>query len=278
MRSRNLPLVVGALLLIAVAGATLVETVWGRDAETRVDVAQRLQPPSRAHPWGTDDLGRDLLVRVLAGGRIALEVGAVAVGLGAAVGVPLGLVGARIRGWPSGVLAYTMDALMAFPAILLAPAMIAALGPGHVQAMVAIGLVLVPAFWRLARAQALVVWTREFVEAARALGAAEGRLLIRHVLPHVIPVLLVQATTAFSGAILSEASLSFLGLGSQPPTPSWGRMLQEATAALGVAPWMALFPGLALGVTVLGVNLLGDGVRDALDPQMRRVLPPGSIV
>src|SRR5579884_4173530 len=207
MRSRNLPLVVGALLLVAVAGATLVETVSERDAETRVDVAQRLQPPSRAHPWGTDDLGRDVLVRVLAGGRIALAVGTVAVGLGATAGVPLG-----------------------------------------------------------------------FVEAARALGAAEGRLLVRHVLPHVIPVLLVQATTAFSGAILSEASLSFLGLGSQPPTPSWGRMLQEATAALGVAPWMALFPGLALGVTVLGVNLLGDGVRDALDPQMRRVLPPGSIV
>src|SRR5579875_3631882 len=216
MRSRNLTLVVGALLLVAVAGATLVETVSERDAETRVDVAQRLQPPSRAHPWGTDDLGRDVLVRVLAGGRIALEVGTVAVGLGATAGVPLGLVAARIRGWPSGVVAYTMDALMAFPAILLALAMIAALGPGHVQAMVAIGLVLVPAFWRLARAQALVVWNRE------VLGAAEGRLLVRHVLPHVIPVLLVQATTAFSGAILSEASLSFLGLGSQPPTPSWG--------------------------------------------------------
>lgn len=269
---------VGSLLLGAVLGGVLLETAVGRGEETKVEVSQRLRPPSLRHVCGTDDLGRDVCVRVLAGGRIAVEVGVVAVTLGGVVGGGLGLVAAWTRGWPAIVLAHAMDGLMAFPAILLALTIVAVLGPGHIQAMGAIGVVLVPAFWRVTRAQALVVGSREFVEAARAVGATEVRVLRRHVLPHLVPVLLVQATTTFSGAILSEASLSFLGLGSQPPVPSWGRMLLEATHALAVAPWMAVSPGIALGVTVLGVNLLGDGMRDALDPYLRRAAPPETVV
>ncbi len=275
---RNLPLIAGAVLLTVVAGGVAFERGFGGGRSTRVAVAQRLEPPGPGHVFGTDDLGRDVFARVLAGGWVALEVGLVAVGIGAAAGVSLGVIGARTWGWAARALAGLMDGLMAFPAILLALAIVAVLGAGHLQAMVAIGIVLVPVFWRQTRAQVLVVEGREFVAAARGLGASEWRVLWRHVMPQVAPLLVIQATTTFSGAVLSEASLSFLGLGTQPPVPSWGRMLLEATRALGVAPWMAVFPGIALGVTVLGVNLLGDGLRDALDPQMRRAALSESVV
>jgi peptide/nickel transport system permease protein len=270
-RRANRPLVVGMALLAVILAGVLYEAMWGRGAATRVAVEQRLQPPGPAHIFGTDDLGRDLLSRVLGGGAVAFEVGVVAVGIGLAVGVSLALAAIRWGGWPALVLTQVMDGLMAFPAILLALAIVAVLGPGYVQAMIAIGIVLVPVFWRQTRAQALAIEVREFVAAARGLGATEGRVLWRHVMPQIAPLLVIQATTTFSGALLSEASLSFLGVGTQPPVPSWGRMLLEATRALAVAPWMAVFPGVALGVTVLGINLLGDGLRDALDPQLRRV-------
>ena len=271
VRRANRPLAVGIVLLAVVAGGVFYAMLWGRAAQTRVAVEIRLQPPTPAHPFGTDDLGRDILFRVLGGGAIAFQVGLVAVGIGLAAGVTLALAGARWRGWPARILGQVMDGLMAFPAILLALAIVAVLGSGYVQAMIAIGIVLVPVFWRQTRAQALAVETREFVTAARGLGATEGRVLWRHVMPQIAPLLVIQATTTFSGAVLSEASLSYLGVGTQPPVPSWGRMLLEATRALSIAPWMAVFPGLALGVTVLGINLLGDGLRDALDPQLRRV-------
>ena len=270
-RRRNLPLRAGGLLLAAVAAGVAYAALWGGGAGTRIDVVARLEPPGAAHLFGTDDLGRDVLARVLAGGVIALQVGLVAVGIGAVAGVTLGLATPRSGGVAARVVGGLMDGLMAFPAILLALAIVAVLGAGHVQAMIAIGIVLIPVFWRQTRAQALVVEGREFVTAARALGAGGARILWRHVLPHLAPLLVIEATTTFSGAVLSEASLSFLGLGTQPPVPSWGRMLLDATRALSVAPWMAIFPGVALGATVLGVNLLGDGLRDALDPQLRRV-------
>ena len=270
-RRANRALAFGIALLAIVLAGVLYEALWGGNADTRVAVEDRLAPPTRAHLFGTDDLGRDVLSRVLGGGAIAFEVGLVAVGIGLASGVSLALVCVRWRGWPAQTVAQVMNGLMAFPAILLALAIVAVLGPGYVQAMIAIGIVLVPVFWRQTRAQALGVVGREFVTAARGLGATEGRVLWRHVMPQIGPLLVIQATATFSGAVLSEASLSFLGVGTQPPVPSWGRMLLEATRALSIAPWMAVFPGVALGVTVLGINLLGDGLRDALDPQLRWV-------
>jgi len=273
MRSHraNRPLAVGMALLAVVIAGVLYAAMWGHGAETRVAVEIRLQPPTPAHPFGTDDLGRDLFFRVLGAGMIAFQVGLVAVGIGLAAGVTLALVAARWRGWWAHLLGRLMDGLMAFPAILLALAIVAVLGSGAVPAMIAIGIVLVPVFWRQTRAQALSIEGREFVTAARGLGATEGRVLMRHIMPQIAPLLVIQATTTFSGAVLSEASLSYLGVGTQPPVPSWGRMLLEATRALAIAPWMAVFPGLALALTVLGINLLGDGLRDALDPQLRRV-------
>jgi len=268
---QNGPLAVGTAILAIVLGGVLYQALWGGHAEIRIEIADRLQPPSPSHVFGTDDLGRDVLARVLGGGAIAFEVGLVAVGIGLGAGVSLALAAVGWRRWLARILGPVMDGLMAFPAILLALAIIAVLGTGYVQAMIAIGVGLVPVFWRQTRAQALVVETLEFVDAARGLGATDGRVLWRHILPQIAPLLVIQATTAFSGAVLSEAALSFLGVGTQPPVPSWGRMLLEATRALSVAPWMAVFPGIALGVTVLGINLLGDGLRDALDPQLRRV-------
>jgi len=268
---RNRALWAGLVLLGVVLVGVGYQVLWGGGADVRIAVQQRLEPPSATHAFGTDDLGRDVLARVLGGGAIAFQVGLVAVGIGLVGGTFLAMVAVRWRRWPARILGAVMDGLMAFPAILLALAIIAALGTGYVQAMIAIGIGLVPVFWRQTRAQALAVEGLEFVLAARALGATEARVLWRHVLPQIAPLLVIQATTTFSGAVLAEASLSFLGVGTQPPLPSWGRMLLDATRALGVAPWMAIFPGVALAVTVLGVNLFGDGLRDALDPQLRRL-------
>ncbi|HLN13069.1 MAG TPA: ABC transporter permease [bacterium] len=270
-RRRNRALWAGLVLLGVVLVGVGYQVLWGGGADVRIAVQQRLEPPSATHAFGTDDLGRDVLARVLGGGAIAFQVGLVAVGIGLVGGTFLAMVAVRWRRWPARILGAVMDGLMAFPAILLALAIIAALGTGYVQAMIAIGIGLVPVFWRQTRAQALAVEGLEFVLAARALGATEARVLWRHVLPQIAPLLVIQATTTFSGAVLAEASLSFLGVGTQPPLPSWGRMLLDATRALGVAPWMAIFPGVALAVTVLGVNLFGDGLRDALDPQLRRL-------
>jgi len=270
-RRRNRALWAGLVLLGVVLVGVGYQVLWGGGADVRIAVQQRLEPPSATHAFGTDDLGRDVLARVLGGGAIAFQVGLVAVGIGLVGGTFLAMIAVRWRRWPARILGAVMDGLMAFPAILLALAIIAALGTGYVQAMIAIGIGLVPVFWRQTRAQALAVEVLEFVLAARALGATEARVLWRHVLPQIAPLLVIQATTTFSGAVLAEASLSFLGVGTQPPLPSWGRMLLDATRALGVAPWMAIFPGVALAVTVLGVNLFGDGLRDALDPQLRRL-------
>lgn len=207
---------------------------------------------------------------MLYGGRVALVVGAVAVLIGAGIGVPLGLISGYRAGRLDAVLMRMVDGMMAFPALLLAITVVAALGPGHVQAMTAIGVVLIPIFARLARAQTLATRGQEFVLAARTLGATEARIVLLHILPNIAGPLLIQSTVAFSGAVLAEASLSYLGLGTQPPTPSWGGMLQEARDVLFVARWMAIWPGVAIAAAVLGFNLLGDGVRDLLDPRLGR--------
>lgn len=269
-RRLNLPLLVGGTLVAAVVLLSALAAVLAPYDPTALDPAGRLAPPGGAHRLGTDRLGRDVLSRVLYGGRVALAVGAVAVVIGGGAGVPIGLTAGYKAGRLDAIVMRLMDGLMAFPALLLAIMVIAALGPGHVQAMLAIGVVLIPVFARLARALALAVRNQEFVLAARALGVRESGIVRRHVLPNVIGPLLIQMTVAFSGAVLAEASLSYLGLGTQPPTPSWGGMLQEARDVLFVARWMAIWPGLAIVSAVLGLNLLGDGIRDLLDPRLQR--------
>lgn len=269
-RRRNLPLLVGGALVGLIATLAVLAPLLAPFDPTAIDPAGRLAPPGGAHPLGTDRLGRDLLSRVLYGGRVALVVGAVAVLIGAGIGVPLGLISGYRAGRLDAVLMRMVDGMMAFPALLLAITVVAALGPGHVQAMTAIGVVLIPIFARLARAQTLATRGQEFVLAARTLGATEARIVLLHILPNIAGPLVIQSTVAFSGAVLAEASLSYLGLGTQPPTPSWGGMLQEARDVLFVARWMAIWPGVAIAAAVLGLNLLGDGVRDMLDPRLRR--------
>lgn len=269
-RLRNLPLVTGGVLVAVIVALAALAPVLAPYDPTAIDPAGRLARPSGAHLLGTDRLGRDVLSRILHGGRVAVTVGTVAVVIGAGLGVPLGLASGYRAGRLDAVLMSVVNGMMAFPALLLAIVVVAALGPGHTQVMIAIGVVLIPIFARLARAQTLAIRAQEFVLAARALGAREFRIVAQHVLPNVAGPLLIQATVAFSGAVLAEASLSYLGLGTQPPTPSWGGMLQEARDVLYVAWWMAIWPGVAVASAVLGLNLLGDGVRDLLDPRLRR--------
>jgi peptide/nickel transport system permease protein len=269
-RRHNLPLIVGAALVAAIASSAAMAPLLSPADPTAISPAERLQPPGSRHLLGTDRLGRDVLSRILYGGRVAVIVGAVAVAIGAGAGVTVGLISGYNAGRTDAVLMRVVDGLMAFPTLLLAILVVAALGPGHIQTMAAIGVVLIPTFARLARAQALAARNLEFVVAARALGVRDAVILARHILPNVAGPLLVQTTVAFSGAVLAEASLSYLGLGTQPPTPSWGGMLQEARDVLFVGPWMAIWPGVAIAAAVLGWNLLGDGLRDLLDPRMRR--------
>lgn len=269
-RRYNLPLLVGGTLVVVIAVAGVLAPVLSPWDPTAIDPVNRLKAPGGGHPLGTDRLGRDVLSRILFGSRIAVVVGAVAVAIGAGTGVTVGLVSGYRAGRVDAFLMRVVDGLMAFPALLLAILVVAALGPGHVQTMTAIGIVLIPTFARLARAQALAARNQEFVIAARALGASDVVVVFRHVLPNIAGPLLVQSTVAFSGAVLAEASLSYLGLGTQPPTPSWGGMLQEARDVLFVGPWLAIYPGIAIAAAVLGWNLFGDGLRDLLDPRMRR--------
>jgi peptide/nickel transport system permease protein len=270
-RSRvNLPLLVGGALVALVGLSAVLAPVLSPRDPTAIEPAARLMRPGPGHPLGTDRLGRDVLSRILYGGRVAVTVGLVAVAVGAGTGVVVGLLSGYRAGGFDAILMRAVDGLMAFPALLLAIMVVAALGPGHVQTMLAIGVVLIPVFARLARAQTLVVRQQDFVLAARAMGATDPAILLAHVLPNIAGPLLIQTTVAFSGAVLAEASLSYLGLGTQPPTPSWGGMLQEARDVLFVGPWMAIWPGAAIAAAVLGWNLLGDGLRDLLDPRLRR--------
>lgn len=269
-RLRNLPLVSGSVLVGLILAVAALAPALAPFDPAAVDPAGRLAPPGDEHRLGTDRLGRDLFSRILYGSRVAVTVGTVAVAIGAGAGVPLGLISGYRAGGLDALVMSLLNGLMAFPALLLAILVVAALGPGHVQAMIAIGVVLIPIFARLARAQTLAIRAQEYVLAARALGARDLRIVIRHVLPNIAGPLLIQATVAFSGALLAEASLSYLGLGTQPPMPSWGGMLQEARDVLFVAWWAAVWPGVAIAAAVLGLNLLGDGVRDLLDPRLRR--------
>jgi peptide/nickel transport system permease protein len=232
-----------------------------------MSIAGRLAGPSPQHPFGTDQYGRDILSRVMLGTRTSIAVGVIAVGIGATVGVALGMLSGYAGGWIDEALMRLMDAVQGFPAILSALLFAAVFAPGLVVGMSAIGIAFVPAFARLTRAGFLAFREREFVLAARALGAGDARLIGRHILPNTVPPLIIQATTAFPVAILAEAGLAYLGLGTQPPYPSWGLMLKEAQNFLSLSPSYAVFPGGAIALTVLGLNLLGDGLRDLLDPR-----------
>ncbi len=227
------------------------------------------QAPSAAHWFGTDEIGRDVLSRVVWGTRASLLAGVVSVSISLAFGVPIGLAAGFVGGFVDGVISRLTDAFLACPFLILAIALAAFLGPNLTNAMIAIGISATPIFVRLTRAQVINVKVEDFIEAARALGNAPLRIALRHVLPNVLPPLIVQATLAIAAAVIAEASLSFLGLGQQPPAPSWGSMLNTAKNYVDNAPWMAVWPGLAIFVLVLAFNLLGDGLRDALDPRQR---------
>jgi peptide/nickel transport system permease protein len=229
----------------------------------------RLYPPNEYFLMGTDEFGRDILSRVIYGSRISLQVGVIAVGLALVLGSGLGLLAGYYGRWVDNVTMRAMDVLFAFPAILLAIAIMAMLGASITNAMIAIGIVYAPSFARLIRASVLSLKEREFVDAARVLGVSDAGILARHIVPNLLAPLIVQATFSFSTAILTEAALSFLGLGTPPPTPSWGTMLSASRRYVELAPWPAIFPGLAIMVVVLGFNLFGDGLRDVLDPRLR---------
>ncbi|MGP6172664.1 ABC transporter permease [Corynebacterium sp. A21] len=261
---------VGLALVALVVLAALLSLIWTPHDPVHVSPGHRLAGPSLEHLLGTDRFGRDVFSQILAGSQITLLVGLVAVGISALVGTPLGIWAGMRRGWVEAFLMRGSDLLLAFPALLLAIVAGAVFGASTVTAMVAIGIAGIPAFARVARSGTLQVMTRDYIAASRSAGRPSREIARRHVLPNIVGLLIVQASVAFALAILAEAALSFLGLGTPPPEPSWGRMLQSAQSSLGSAPQLALWPGLSIAVTVLGFNLLGDGLRDALDPKERR--------
>lgn len=271
--ARN-PLAIAAVVVLAglVFAALLAESIVPRDDIFTPDIANRLQAPSGEHWFGTDELGRDVFARVLAGAEVSLRVGAVAVGISLTAGVVVGLLAGYFGRWVDDTLMRVMDVLFAFPALLMAIAVLAILGAGSTNAMIAIGIVYTPIFARITRASVLSVREEVYVRAARSAGAGNVRIIVRHVLPNVTAPIIVQTSISLAFAILSEAALSFVGLGTQPPDPSWGRMLSEGRGFIEQAWWMAVFPGAAIFVTVLAFNVLGDALRDVLDPRQRSAM------
>ncbi len=267
---RHRSFLIGGLLTLAFLAMATLSLVWTPYGVAAIDVAGKLRPPSAAHWLGTDHFGRDILSMIMAGAVNSIVVALVAVGIGLGLGVPLGTLAAARGGWISEAVMRFSDFAFAFPALLTAVMITALLGPGAVNSIIAIGIFNVPVFARLARGAALSVWQREFILAARVAGKGQARVTVEHVLPNIASVLIVQATIQFALAILAEAGLSYLGLGTQPPAASWGKMLNDAQTFMFQAPYLAIFPGCAIALTVLGLNLLGDGLRDILDPKLRR--------
>ncbi|WP_413098711.1 ABC transporter permease [Streptomyces sp. Inha503] len=261
-------LLVGGFIVMVVFGLALLSFVWTPHDPTLVNPSARLEKPSLEYWFGTDKFGRDVFSQILMGSRTTLFVGFVAVGVAAVVGVPLGIIAGMSPGWLGELLMRGNDLLLAFPALLLAIMFAAVYGASTLVAMVAIGIASIPHYARLIRGGTLQVMEAEYVVAARAAGRGPFSIGLRHVLPNVSSLVIVQASVGFAIAVLAEAALSFLGFGTPPPTPSWGRMLQESQEMLSVAPRLAVFPGIAIAVVVLGFNLLGDGLRDRFDPKL----------
>jgi peptide/nickel transport system permease protein len=270
--ARNPMAIASSLVLLGLVSVALLGNRITPYDPLAQSIPDRLQAPSAEHWFGTDELGRDVLSRVLDGASVSLQVGFVAVGISLVAGSLIGLMAGYYGRWLDDGLMRFMDVLFAFPAILLAIVVVAVLGPGITNAMIAIGIVYTPIFARIARASSLSVREEVYVRAARSSGGGDLRIMARHVLPNIAAPLIVQTSLSLAFAILSEAALSFLGLGVQPPDPSWGRMLSEGRSFIEQAWWMALFPGLAIFVVVLAFNVLGDALRDVLDPKQRSAI------
>jgi peptide/nickel transport system permease protein len=264
--------VVGAAITGLFVLGALISFIWVPYDPAAQNIPQRFLPPSMLHWLGTDHLGRDMFSMILVGARTSISVALVAVSVGVVIGTPLGLLAAASRRGSliDEIIMRGNDLVFAFPALLIAILITAIFGPGAINAIIAIGIFNIPVFARVARAGALSLWPREYILAARAAGKGKALITIEHILPNITSILLVQGTIQFALGILAEAGLSYLGLGAQPPMPSWGRMLFDAQTRMMVAPNLAVFPGLAIVITVLGLNLLGDGLRDVLDPRLRR--------
>ncbi len=267
---RHRSFAVGALLSGCVLGMALLSLIWTPYAPTAMNIRKRMALPSAEHWLGTDSFGRDVLSLILAGAQNSLLVGLVAVGIGLLAGSALGLLAAARRGWIEELVMRFADFTFAFPAILSAILLAAVFGPSTMNSIVAIAIFNIPVFARVVRGSANAVWSRDYILAARSAGKGGFRITLEHVLPNILAVIVVQATIQFALAILAEAALSYLGLGTQPPTPSWGRMLNEAQTMVFRAPYLAVFPGMAIAIAVLGFNLLGDGLRDLTDPRLSR--------
>jgi peptide/nickel transport system permease protein len=266
-----LSLVLGAALSAVFVVAAAVSFIWTPHDVTTLNVGARMLPPSGAHWLGTDHLGRDILSMLMVGARTSIAVAVVAVGMGMTLGVPLGLLAAATRGsLLDEVVMRGNDLIFAFPSLVIAILITAVFGPSAVNAIIAIGIFNTPVFARVTRGAALSLWTLDYVKAARVAGKGTARISVEHILPNLANLLIVQGTIQFSLGILAEAALSYVGLGAQPPTPSWGRMLAESQTMISLAPHLAIFPGLAIVLAVLGLNLMGDGLRDLLDPRVRR--------
>ncbi len=265
------PLWIGAALSLIFILAGTVSLVWTPFDVATMNISARMQTPGGAHLLGTDHFGRDILSMLMVGARTSIGVALVSVGIGMAAGVPLGLLAATTRGgWLDEVIMRGNDLIFAFPPLVLAILITAVFGPSAVNAILAIGIFNIPVFARVARGGALSLWTREFVLAARVSGKGAARISAEHILPNILNLLIVQGTIQFSVGIIFEAALSYVGLGAQPPIPSWGRMLADSQTLIGLAPHLAILPGLAIVLMVLGLNLMGDGLRDVLDPRLRQ--------
>jgi len=270
MRPWPLSLKLGSLLSLIVVFTALLSGFWTPHDVTAVDIAAKLSAPSFAHPMGTDHFGRDVLSMIMVGAQNSLAVALMAIALGLGIGAPLGLWAAAKGGWLDDLVMRANDLVFAFPALLLAVMMTAVMGPGALNAILAIGIFNIPVFMRVTRAAAMALWTRDYVLAARTAGKSKALISIQHIAPNLLSLVMIQAAIQFSVAIVAEAGLSYVGLGTQPPMPSWGRMLAEAQTMTAFAPWLAINPGLAIFMTVLGLSLTGDGLRDLSDPRVRR--------
>lgn len=268
---RNINFTLGFLITLLLLFTAILSLIYTPYDPNRMNLSKRFLPPNSEHWLGTDQYGRDILSRVMRGAVNSIVVGLVAVSIGMSFGVFLGSLAAFYRKWVDEIIMRISDVLYGFPAVLSAILITSIFGPGVVNSMIAIGIFNIPIFARLTRATSLSIWERDYVTAARAIGRRNAGIVWNYILPNILSALIVQGTVQFAIAILAEAGLSYLGLGTQPPHPSWGRMLNEAQTFMGTSPYLAIFPGCAIALTVLGLNLLGDGLRDMIDPKLSRI-------